>query len=252
LAAPQMAPRPDFGPPYRVPPAEVRAEEDLLRVLRATNPIAPHQHGLFEPDAKHNRPSRGLHLAGNAELLQRRKVAIVGAREATSAGLTRARRLARELVAEGITIVSGLARGIDTAALEAALEAGGSVIAVIGTPLDTAYPAENRRLQERIYTEQLLISPFADGTQTYKSSFPQRNRVMAALADATVIMEASDTSGTLHQAAECGRLGRWLFIAKSVTEDPKLKWPARFLGQPLVAVLSTTADILEKIKREGE
>jgi DNA processing protein len=70
---------------------------------------------------------------------------------------------------------------------------------------------------------------------------------MAALSDATVIIEASDTSGTLHQAAECQRLGRWLFIANSVAEDPGLKWPQRFIGKPKVAILKTTSDVLDVI-----
>src|SRR5205814_51885 len=110
-------------------------------------------------------------------------------------------------------IVSGLARGIDTAALMGAIEKGGRTVAVIGTPLDKAYPAENADLQTEIYSHHLLVTPFRIGEQVFKANFPKRNRVMAAISDATVIIEASDTSGTLHQAAECEKLGRWLFIA---------------------------------------
>ena len=90
-----------------------------------------------------------------------------------------------------------------------------------------------------------MISPFSEGQVVYKSNFPVRNRVMAALSDATVIIEASDTSGTLHQAAECQRLGRWLFIAKSVADDPALKWPRKFLGLPKTKVLASTAEIID-------
>jgi predicted Rossmann fold nucleotide-binding protein DprA/Smf involved in DNA uptake len=79
--------------------------------------------------------------------------------------------------------------------------------------------------QEQIWREHLLISPFPEGRLVFRSNFPQRNRVMAALSDATVIIEAYDTSGTLHQAAECQRLGRWLFIARAVADDPSLTWP---------------------------
>ena len=71
---------------------------------------------------------------------------------------------------------------------------------------------------------------------------------MAALSDATVIVEASDTSGTLHQAAECQRLGRWLFIMKSVVDDPSLSWPARFLGKPFVEVLHRTEDLIARLR----
>src|SRR5207247_10097113 len=101
----------------------------------------------------------------------------------------------------GIVVVSGLARGVDTEALSAAIAAGGRVIAVIGTPIDKAYPAENKRLQEQIYSEHLLISQFPPGRRVYQSNFPERNKLMAAISDATVIIEAGETSGTLHQAA---------------------------------------------------
>jgi DNA processing protein len=159
--------------------------------------------------------------------------------------------LSRELVEAGFVVVSGLALGVDTAAHAAAIEAGGSTIGVIGTPLDRAYPAENAGLQEDIYRHHLLISPFARGERTFKSSFPKRNRVMAAVTDATVIMEASDTSGSLHQAAECVRLGRWLFIAKSVVDNPDVTWPAKFLrAGGKTAILTATGDLVREVLRE--
>ena len=136
--------------------------------------------------------------------------------------------------------MSGLAKGIDTEALTATISASGAVAAVIGTPLDRAYPIENAPLQEYIAAEHLLISQFESGTRTFRSSFPVRNRLMAALSDATVIIEASDTSGTLHQAAECIKLGRWLFIARSVIDDQTLQWPSKFSGHPNVRTLDTT------------
>jgi DNA processing protein len=155
--------------------------------------------------------------------------------------------LARELAAAGVVVISGLAKGVDTEALSAALESSGRVVAVIGTPIDKAYPAENKHLQERIYRENLLVSQFAPGERVFRINFPERNKLMAALSDATAIIEAGDTSGTLHQAAECVRLGRWLFIAKSVVDDASLQWPKRFLGQPRVASFSSTEDILKAI-----
>jgi DNA processing protein len=234
--------RPDS---YVPPPDSIRATADLFDIVKDIRPVVDAQRGLFEPDHEHNRPGRTLYVAGNAQLLQRRCVAIVGTREVSNEGALRARRLARELAAAGVVVVSGLARGVDTEALNAALEVGGSVVAIIGTPLDKAYPAENKRLQERIYREHLLISPFKDGTVVHKHFFPQRNRVMAAVSAATVIIEASDTSGTLHQAVECTRLGRWLFIAKSVIEDPALTWPRKFTNYERTRTLSITADVLE-------
>jgi len=91
------------------------------------------------------------------------------------------------------------------------------------------------------------MTPFASGEPVFKSNFPKRNRVMAAISDATVIVEASDTSGTLHQAAECQRLGRWLFIMRSVADNPSLRWPASFLGKPKTAILGETSEILDAV-----
>jgi DNA processing protein len=166
----------------------------------------------------------------------------------SDAGWKRATQLARELARNGITIVSGLAKGVDTAALTSAVTHGGRVAAVVGTPLDKAYPAENADLQQQIYADHLLISPFREGGRVFRSNFPARNRVMAAISDATVIVEASDTSGTLHQAAECQKLGRWLFILRSVVDDKSIEWPARFVGKPFVEVLDRTEDLLERIR----
>lgn len=158
--------------------------------------------------------------------------------------MLRARRLARELASEGITIVSGLAKGVDATAHNAALEAGGKTAAVIGTPLSQSYPAENRELQHEIAINHLLISQFEEGSRVFPANFPKRNRVMAAVSDGTVIIEASDSSGTLHQAAECQRLGRWLFILKSVYDDASLTWPKSFASYQKTRVVSTTEDIV--------
>jgi DNA processing protein len=169
-----------------------------------------------------------LFLAGDQSLLHLPAVAIVGSRRASPDGLRRATKLAGALARSGIVVMSGLAEGIDEAAHESAIAVGGRTIAVIGTPLSSAYPAKHADLQQRIYTGHLLISPFSEGTRTFPSNFPERNRLMARLSRATVIVEATDTSGVLHQAAECEAARKALFIARSVREDPKLSWPARF------------------------
>lgn len=188
-----------------------------------------------------------LYAAGDIALLEMPAVAIVGSRGASPEGKRRAAKLARELVARGIIIMSGLAKGIDEAALSAAVECGGRTIAVIGTPVDKAYPAENAPLQEKIWKNDLLISPFAIGTRTNPGHFPERNRVMARLSRATVIIEAGETSGTLHQAVECVSLRKPLFIAKSVLENPDLKWPAKFKNEPNTYVLESTSDVVDRI-----
>lgn len=185
--------------------------------------------------------------AGDLSILNAPSVSIVGTRNVSEAGWKRASQLARFLARNGVAVVSGLAKGVDTAALTSAISNGGRVAAVIGTPLDKAYPAENALLQQQIYAHHLLMSPFKIGDRVFRSNFPVRNRVMAALSDATVIIEASDTSGTLHQAAECVRLKRWLFIARSVVDDQTLTWPTNFLGLPKVGVLTSASDVLNAI-----
>jgi DNA processing protein len=193
-----------------------------------------------------------VYYAGDLNLLLRPTVSVVGTRDVSDDGWRRASRLARELALKDIVVMSGLARGVDTAALTAAIETGGKTIGVIGTPLDKAYPAENAKLHEEIYSNHLLISPFRVGEPVFKGNFPKRNRVMALLSDATAIVEASDTSGTLHQAAECLRQGRWLFIMKSVVEDSNLTWPAKFVGKPNVVVLSSSSEIADAIAQSRQ
>ncbi len=151
---------------------------------------------------------RPLHIAGDASLLDRPAVAVIGSRRASEEGLALAADVAASLVAHGYVVLSGLAAGIDRAAHEGALRAGGRTIAVIGTGLDEAYPREHAALQERVWREHLLVSPFAAGTRTARWHFPARNRVMARLSVATVLVEAEEGSGTRHQVAECLALGR--------------------------------------------
>ena len=131
-----------------------------------------------------------LYVSGDVSLLAgTRRVAVVGTRGASKEGLARARRLARELAQAGIVIVSGLAEGIDTAAHTAAIEAGGRTIAVIGTPLDRYYPPENRTLQDMIAREHLVVSQFAQGARVTGKNYLARNRTMALLSHASVIVE---------------------------------------------------------------
>lgn len=198
-------------------------------------------------DSNRERGDIRIYFAGNIELLKLPSVAVVGTRDVSDAGRVRTKRLACELVAAGINVVSGLAYGVDAVAHTAAIEAGGKTIAVIGTPLDRASPSENASLQELIYRDHLLVSQFRVGERTFRTNFPLRNRLMATLTDVTVVMEASDTSGTLHQAAECTKLGRWLFIAKSVVDDPSLTWPKKFLKYDTCLPLESVTDITSRI-----
>ena len=190
-----------------------------------------------------------LYVAGDIGILETgARVSIVGSRQASPDGLARARKLARRLVEGGTVVVSGLALGIDTAAHTAAIQARGRTIAVIGTPLERSYPRENELLQARIATDHLLVSQFAPGTKTQRSHFPRRNRTMALMSDATVIIEAGETSGSLSQGWEALRLGRLLYITRAVAENPALRWPAEMLDHG-ARVLSdeTFLDFLEAL-----
>lgn len=188
-----------------------------------------------------------IHSVGDLSLLERSRVAIVGARKATQEGRRRAAQLARDCARAGIVVISGLAEGIDRAAHTAAIDHGGRTIAVIGTPLDKVYPLKHGELQRKIYREHLLLSPFTWGDKFVPANFPDRNRIMARLALATVIIEASDTSGSLHQAVESIEVGHPVFIAAGTLDDPKLSWPKRFIGdeQPLGRVLRKSADVID-------
>lgn len=170
------------------------------------------------------------------------RVSIVGSRKASPEGLCRASKLAGLLAGRGIVIVSGLAEGIDTAAHTAAIHRGGRTIAVLGTPLDQVFPRQNAALQDQIMRDHLAVSQFAAGSPVQRKNFPLRNRTMALISDATVIIEAGNTSGSLSQGWEALRLGRPLFLAKSVTEDPSLTWPAEFLHYGAVLLSDETIE----------
>lgn len=188
-----------------------------------------------------------LYLLGDIHLVQAApRVSIIGSRKASPEGLRRAAKLARELVGKGVTIVSGLAEGIDTAAHMAAMENRGKTIGVLGTPLDQVFPVKNRELQSRIAREHLLISQFAPGSHGGPRNFPLRNRTMALISHASVIVEAGETSGSLHQGWEALRLGRPLFLLKSVVENGSLHWPKEMLDYG-AAVLTKTEDVLNVI-----
>ena len=212
---------------YNPPPAqlELLRFEEHMEKLRPTERNEQASFDFLDEDR--------VYYYGDLDLIHSPCVSIIGTRNASEEGVRRSGRLARLLVENGIVVVSGLAKGIDTAAHQSTLQNGGRTIAVIGTPLEKAYPAENKVLQETIWRDHLLMSPFPMGKRTYPSDFPKRNRVMALLSDASVVIEASETSGTIHQAKECERLGRWLFFTKSMVETG-LDW-VNWIGLDWVA-----------------
>jgi DNA processing protein len=201
-------------------------------------------------DATH--PIELFYFQGDWNLVFTRSVAVVGTRKPSSDGIARTRNLVRKLVADDFTIVSGLAEGIDTAAHETTLAADGNTIAVIGTPLGTSYPKGNAKLQKQIAENYLLISQVPVeryDSQTYRGNrffFPERNKTMAALTEATIIVEAGETSGTLVQAREALKQGRKLFILNSCFERTDISWPRRFEAEGAIRVRSY-ADIRQEL-----
>jgi len=201
-------------------------------------------------DAKN--PIEVLYYQGNLDLLSSEAISVVGSRKPTDEGRRRARKIARLLVENDFTVMSGLATGINTEAHQAAIEAGGRTISVIGTALNEVYPKENAELQKRISKEFLLVTqvPFYQySMQDYRRNrgfFPERNKTMSALSQTTIIVEASETSGTLIQARAALQQGRKLFILKSCF-DKGLEWPERFLKRGAVKI-EDGSEILEQLR----
>ncbi|QJC54348.1 DNA-protecting protein DprA [Paenibacillus albicereus] len=162
-----------------------------------------------------------LYAVGRMELLERPCLAVVGTRGPTAYGRQAAAKLSRELAAAGFAIVSGMARGIDGLSHEAALDAGGATIAVLGTPVDTAYPPDNRALYRRLCREGLVLSEFPIGTPVKPGMFPQRNRIIAGLSLGTIVIEAAAASGSLITADQALDMNREVFAVPGPIHSPK-------------------------------
>ena len=168
---------------------------------------------------------RQLWIVGDPSIFSEgRIVSVVGSRRPSPEGVRRTRRLVSELVRRDIAVLSGLALGVDTVAHEAAMRCGGRTVAVLGTPLEQATPRSNARLQQSIMSEHVVVSQFAPGTVVQKWFFTSRNRTMALLSPATIIIEAREGSGTQHQGWEAIRLGRPLYFLKSAVDSTSVEW----------------------------
>ncbi|MFC3652800.1 DNA-processing protein DprA [Dyella humi] len=228
-------------------PDEARIAADLAwlsesqhRLLRCTDADFPPQLETIP------QPPAALFVAGDAGLLLRPQVAIVGARSASVAGKSNARAFARHLALTGFVITSGLADGIDGAAHEAALEAGQPTIAVIGTGPDLVYPRRHRQLSARVATEGALVSEFPPGTAARADHFPRRNRIIAGLALGTLVMEAGLQSGSLITARLAGEQGREVFAVPGSIHNPLARGCHRLIrdGARLVESASEIAETL--------
>jgi DNA processing protein len=243
----KFALRPDAVPSDFVPPKKAREYADFVqRRFReaevARFGVRVHGAGDYPQklrDAAH--PVELLYYQGWWDLAESRSVAVVGTRKPTPEGVSRTRKLVKALVKDDFTVVSGLAAGVDTVAHETAIAEGGRTIAVIGTPLSHTYPKENAELQRKIASQFLLISQVPvkryEG-QDYRRNrlfFPERNITMSALTEATIIVEAGETSGTLIQARAALHQGRKLFILDNCFRRG-LSWPQKFAEKGAVRV----------------
>lgn len=153
-------------------------------------------------------PPERIWTRGDNTILSRAAVAVVGARAASRESLAMASQLAGDLARAGLVVVSGLARGIDSAAHAGALDAGGTTIAVLGTGIDRIYPPENAELHERIAARGLLVTEYPPGTHPDVFHFPRRNRIISGLSKAVVVVEAAERSGSLITARLAADQGR--------------------------------------------
>jgi DNA processing protein len=160
-----------------------------------------------------------LFLRGELRDEDVRSVAVVGTREASEAGIRRAQRMSRLLAERGVTVISGMARGIDTAAHRAAIESGGRTTAVLGTGITKCYPPENRELAEEITAHGALVSQFWPTRSPGRDTFPRRNVVTSGLSQGTVVIEASSTSGAKMQARLALEHGKKVFLVQSLVTD---------------------------------
>lgn len=187
-----------------------------------------------------------LYVAGDASLLNYPQLAIVGSRNPTRPGAANATAFAEHLAGRGLGITSGMARGIDGAAHEGALKAGGITIAVAGTGLDRVYPAQHRKLAHQIADEGALISEFPIGTEPRPENFPRRNRIISGLSLGTLVVEAAVKSGSLISARYALEQGKELFAIPGSIHNPQARG-CHHLIQQGAKLVETADDILEEL-----
>ena len=192
------------------------------------------------------RPPVALFVVGDPDWLTTAQLAVVGSRNPTPAGAGNARAFARELAGCGLTITSGLALGVDAAAHQGALEAGGGTLAVLGTGADRVYPASHRDLAKQIAQGGALVSEFPPGTGASKENFPQRNRIISGMAHGTLVVEAAQRSGSLITARLAGEQGREVFAIPGSIHNPLARGCHRLLREG-AKLVESAADILEEL-----
>ena len=224
-----------------VPDAELERLRRLrVRALRVTDDRYPHL--LREVSL----PPPILYVRGTLTPQDDLAVAIVGTRRATAYGRQMTERLVAELVAQGLCIVSGLARGIDTHAHTAALEAGGRTLAVLGCGPDLVYPPENAKLAARIVESGAIVTEFAPGTQPEAGNFPARNRLISGLSLGVLVVEAPEDSGALITARFAGEQGRDVFAVPGNITSRSSAGASRLI-QDGAKLVQTVDDVLSEL-----
>ncbi len=188
-----------------------------------------------------------LYLQGRSELLAADSVAVVGSRNPTAQGVANAQSFARHLSHAGLSVVSGLALGIDGAAHEGALEGAGSTLAVVGTGLDRVYPRRHLDLARRIVARGLMVSEYPLGTRPLAANFPQRNRLLAGLSRGTLVVEAALQSGSLITARLAAECGREVFAIPGSIHGPQSRGCHALIKQG-AKLVDSARDILEELR----
>jgi len=218
------------------------AEQESCGILTLVDPLYPS--ALLQTED----PPCLLYVRGKPELLNTPSLAIVGSRNATPQGCQTARAFAKALAASGLSIVSGLALGIDSAAHQGALDAGSpaSTIAVVGTGADRLYPARNKELAQAIAEQGVIVSEFPLGTPAVAANFPRRNRIISGLARGVLVVEAALQSGSLITARLAGEQGREVFAIPGSIHSPLSRGCHQLIRQG-AKLVETAADILEEL-----
>lgn len=188
-----------------------------------------------------------LFAAGRLPLEDEACIAVVGTRTPTPRGIRLANRFAADLAQAGFVVVSGLARGVDTAAHEGTLRAGGLTLAVTGAGLDVVYPPENRRLQERIAAEGAVLSEFPMGSGPEAAHFPRRNRIISGISIATLVVETGVNGGAMITAASALDQNREVFAIPSAPEGGTKSGTNTLIRQGRAALAESVEDILEDL-----
>jgi DNA processing protein len=192
-------------------------------------------------------PPTVLYAKGRLDRLAAPGLAIVGSRNATPQGAATARDFARALGSAGLTIVSGLALGIDTAAHEGGLASIGGTVAVVGTGLDIVYPARNRDLAHRIAADGVILSEFPIGTKAIPANFPRRNRLISGLSRGVLVVEAAIRSGSLSTARYAGEQGREVLAIPGSIHSPLSRGCHALIKQG-AKLVESAADVLEELR----